>query len=100
MKMKFYKSEIKNLIKNLESEGLDKVNLNYQLVIQKVSTINPFFCEKFKSSIISQNKVVLENFLTFLKVLFLVIFQNLTVSWKKYFPPKKKNYQYFRKSTE
>ena len=29
----FKRVRIRNLIKNLESEGLDKVNLNYQLII-------------------------------------------------------------------
>ena len=47
MKMKFYKSESKNLIKNLESEGLDKSK--FKLSISNLKSVDQsiqFFCEK------------------------------------------------------
>ena len=86
----FTRVRVRNLIKNLESEGLDKSK--FKLSINNLKSVDQsiqFFCEKNlkENSIISHNKVVLkEEFFNFPQEGFVqVIFKDLTVSWEKVF---------------
>ena len=91
----FTRVRIRNLIKNLENEGLDKNK--FKLSIQKLKSVDQsiqFFCEKNlrENSIIYENKVVLnEEFFNFpQEVLFRSFSQILQLVGKKYFPPRGK----------
>ena len=91
----FTRVRIRNLIKNLEKEGLDKNK--FRLSIQKLKSVDQsiqFFCEKNlrENSIIYENKVVLnEEFFNFpQEVLFRSFSQILQLVGKKYFPSRGK----------
>ena len=91
----FTRVRVRNLIKNLESEGLDKSK--FKLSISNLKSVDQsiqFFCEKNlkENSIISQNKVVLkEEFFNFpQEVLFRSFSKILQLVGKKYFPPRGK----------
>ena len=91
----FKRVRIRNLIKNLESEGLDKSK--FKLSINNLKSVDQsiqFFCEKNlrENSIISHNKVVLkEEFFNFpQEVLFRSFSKILQLVGKKYFPPRGK----------
>ena len=91
----FTRVRIRNLIKNLEKEGLDKNK--FKLSIQKLKSVDQsiqFFCEKNlrENSIIYENKVVLnEEFFNFpQEVLFRSFSQILQLVGKKYFPSRGK----------
>jgi len=91
----FTRVRIRNLIKNLESEGLDKCK--FKLSINNLKSVDQsiqFFCEKNlrENSIISHNKVVLkEEFFNFpQEVLFRSFSKILQLVGKKYFPPRGK----------
>ena len=91
----FTRVRIRNLIKNLESEGLDKSK--FKLSINNLKSVDQsiqFFCEKNlrENSIISYNKVVLkEEFFNFpQEVLFRSFSKILQLVGKKYFPPRGK----------
>ena len=91
----FKRVRIRNLIKNLESEGLDKSK--FKLSINNLKSVDQsiqFFCEKNlrENSIISHNKVVLkEEFFKFpQEVLFRSFSKILQLVGKKYFPPRGK----------
>ncbi len=91
----FTRVRIRNLIKNLESEGLDKSKFKLSIQnLKKVDQSIQFFCEKNlrENSIISHNKVVLkEEFFNFpQEVLFRSFSQILQLVGKKYFPPRGK----------
>ena len=91
----FTRVRIRNLIKNLENEGLDKNK--FKLSIQNLKSVDQsiqFFCKKNlrENSIIYENKVVLnEEFFNFpQEVLFRSFSQILQLVGKKYFPPRGK----------
>ena len=91
----FKRVRIRNLIKNLESEGLDKSK--FKLSINNLKSVDQsiqFFCEKNlrENSIISHNKVVLkeEFFNSPQEVLFRSFSKILQLVGKKYFPPRGK----------
>jgi len=91
----FTRVRIRNLIKNLESEGLDKSK--FKLSINNLKSVDQsiqFFCEKNlrENSIISHNKVLLkEEFFNFpQEVLFRSFSKILQLVGKKYFPPRGK----------
>ena len=91
----FTRVRVRNLIKNLESEGLDKSK--FKLSINNLKSVDQsiqFFCEKNlrENSIISHNKVVLkEEFFNFpQEVLFRSFSKILQLVGKKYFPPRGK----------
>ena len=91
----FKRVRIRNLIKNLESEGLDKSK--FKLSINNLKSVDQsiqFFCEKNlrENSIISHNKVVLkEEFFNFpQEVLFRSFSKILQLVGKKYFTPRGK----------
>ncbi|WP_440651857.1 tRNA lysidine(34) synthetase TilS [Candidatus Pelagibacter sp. HIMB1495] len=91
----FTRVRIRNLIKNLESEGLDKSKFKLSIYnLKSVDQSIQFFCEKNlrENSIISQNKVVLkEEFFKFpQEVLFRSFSKILQLVGKKYFPPRGK----------
>tara|TARA_B100000575_G_C23040542_1_gene598889 strand:+ start:26 stop:1048 length:1023 start_codon:yes stop_codon:yes gene_type:complete len=86
---------IRNLIKNLENEGLDK--RKFKLSIQKLKSADQsiqFFCEKniIENSIIFDNKAILkkEFFNVPQEVLFRSFSKILQLVGKKYFPPRGK----------
>ncbi|WP_428079523.1 tRNA lysidine(34) synthetase TilS [Candidatus Pelagibacter sp.] len=91
----FTRVRIRNLIKNLENEGLDKSK--FKLSIHNLKSVDQsiqFFCEKNlrENSIISHNKVVLkEEFFNFpQEVLFRSFSKILQLVGKKYFSPRGK----------
>ena len=91
----FKRVRIRNLIKNLENEGLNKSK--FKLSIQNLKNVDQsiqFFCEKnlSENSIIFHNKVVLkEEFFNFpQEVLFRSFSQILQLVGKKYFPTRGK----------
>ena len=91
----FTRVRIRNLIKNLESEGLDKSK--FKLSINNLKSVDQsiqFFCEKNlrENSIMSHNKVILkEEFFNFpQEVLFRSFSKILQLVGKKYFPPRGK----------
>ena len=91
----FKRVRIRNLIKNLENEGLNKSK--FKLSIQNIKNVDQsiqFFCEKnlSENSIIFHNKVVLkEEFFNFpQEVLFRSFSQILQLVGKKYFPTRGK----------
>ncbi len=91
----FTRVRIRNFIKNLENEGLDK--RKFKLSIQNLKSVDQaiqFFCEKNlrENSIISNNKVLLnEEFFNFpQEVLFRSFSQILQLVGNKYFPPRGK----------
>jgi len=91
----FTRVRVRNLIKNFESEGLDKSK--FKLSINNLKSVDQsiqFFCEKNlrENSIISHNKVVLkEEFFNFpQEVLFRSFSKILQLVGKKYFPPRGK----------
>ena len=91
----FTRVRIRNLIKNLEREGLDKSK--FKLSINNLKSVDQsiqFFCEKNlrENSIISHNKVVLkEEFFNFpQEVLFRSFSKILQLVGKKYFPSRGK----------
>ena len=91
----FTRVRIRNLIKNLENEGLDKSK--FKLSIQNLKSVDQsiqFFCEKNlrENSIISHNKAVLnKEFFNFpQEVLFRSFSKILQLVGKKYFPPRGK----------
>ena len=91
----FTRVRIRNLIKNLENEGLDKSK--FKLSIQNLKSVDQsiqFFCEKNlrENSIISHNKAILnKEFFNFpQEVLFRSFSRILQLVGKKYFPPRGK----------
>ena len=91
----FTRVRIRNLIKNLENEGLDK--RKFKLSIQKLKSADQsiqFFCEKniIENSIIFDNKAILkkEFFNVPQEVLFRSFSKILQLVGKKYFPPRGK----------
>ena len=91
----FTRVRVRNLIKNLESEGLDKSK--FKLSINNLKSVDQsiqFFCEKNlkENSIISHNKVVLKKeFFNFpQEILFRSFSKILQLVGKKYFPPRGK----------
>ena len=89
----FTRVRIRNLIKNLENEGLDKSK--FKLSIEKLKSVDQsiqFFCKKNlrENSVIFHNKVILnEEFFNFpQEVLFRSLSQILQLVGKKYFPPR------------
>tara|TARA_Y100000768_G_scaffold115507_1_gene85235 strand:- start:164 stop:1186 length:1023 start_codon:yes stop_codon:yes gene_type:complete len=91
----FKRVRIRNLIKNLENEGLNKSK--FKLSIQNLKNVDQsiqFFCEKnlSENSIIFHNKVILkEEFFNFpQEVLFRSFSQILQLVGKKYFPTRGK----------
>jgi len=91
----FTRVRIRNLIKNLENEGLDKSK--FKLSIHNLKSVDQsiqFFCEKNvrENSIVSHSKVILkEEFFNFpQEVLFRSFSQILQLVGKKYFPPRGK----------
>ena len=91
----FARVRIRNLIKNLEKEGLDKSK--FKLSIKNLKSVDQsiqFFCEKNlrENSIISHNKAVLnKEFFNFpQEVLFRSFSQILRLVGKQYFPPRGK----------
>ena len=91
----FTRVRIRNLIKNLENEGLDKSKFKLSINnLKSVDQSTQFFCEKNlrENSIISHNKVVLkEEFFNFpQEVLFRSFSKILQLVGKKYFSPRGK----------